>query len=238
MSEEKYNLENVDVDLFDQDLEYDLEIDEKVQNGELEQFLEIQYGTLTYENGEDQIWIAEHPDLPGCRAEGETEDEARENLKDVKYSWMYSRLKLGLEIPLPEKRLPEERLYSGKISLRIPSQLHALLAKKAKSDNISMNQELIFLISKGLGNVEEDIFKESLNKKLEKMDEKIESLIKINQSYSSLNKIIDNKKVEEKFFDPKDIFNLKDSTKKAKDNSVAKDILKEIFQKTISLNSH
>ncbi|UYO34734.1 type II toxin-antitoxin system HicB family antitoxin [Bacillus zhangzhouensis] len=230
MSEEKYNLENVDVNLFDQDLEYDHEIDEKVKNDELEQFLEIQYGTLTYENGEDQIWIAEHPDLPGCRAEGETEDEARENLKDVKYSWMYSRLELGLDIPLPEKRLPEERLYSGKISLRIPSQLHALVAKKAKSDNISMNQELIFLITKGLGNVEEVNFNELINEKLEKMDRKIESFLKINQI---------KKKSEENYFDfdLKNIFKFKDSTKRNKEKYVDMDILNEILPKDY-LNSH
>ncbi len=52
---------------------------------------------ITLERDEDGIWIAECPSIPGCVSQGETKDEAIENVKDA--------IKLCLEVRA-EKGLP------------------------------------------------------------------------------------------------------------------------------------
>lgn len=95
-------------------------------------------------------WVAEHPDLPGCVTHGNTKAEALANLVDAKMSWIHSALTLGEKIPSSNLRAEIEEC-SGKILLRIPKELHYRLLKKAKEDETSLNQELLFLISSALG---------------------------------------------------------------------------------------
>ena len=52
---------------------------------------------ITLERDEDGIWIAECPSIPGCVSQGETKDEAIDNVKDA--------IKLCLEVRA-EKGLP------------------------------------------------------------------------------------------------------------------------------------
>ncbi len=52
---------------------------------------------VTIERDEDGIWIVECPSIPGCVSQGETKDEAIENIKDA--------IKLCLEVRA-EKGLP------------------------------------------------------------------------------------------------------------------------------------
>lgn len=66
-------------------------------------------------------WLAEIPDLPGCMSDGETPQQAIENLEDAKIAWIETALKRGQDISLPEE---EVDYYSGKFTLRIPKTLH------------------------------------------------------------------------------------------------------------------
>jgi predicted RNase H-like HicB family nuclease len=52
-----------------------------------------------YERDEDQMIIACVPDAPGFFAQGETFEEARENLRDVVEGNVLLALQLGLTIP-------------------------------------------------------------------------------------------------------------------------------------------
>ncbi|MTI82329.1 MAG: type II toxin-antitoxin system HicB family antitoxin [Firmicutes bacterium] len=46
-------------------------------------------------------WLAEHPDLPGCKIHGSTQKEAIANLEEVKLSWIYAAMAEGRNIPKP-----------------------------------------------------------------------------------------------------------------------------------------
>jgi predicted RNase H-like HicB family nuclease len=83
----------------------------------------------------DGYWIAEHPELPGCKADGETTQEALSSLDISRGLWIESRLATGLEVPEPQEA-PE---YSGKFVLRIPKSLHRDLANEAEAEGVSLN---------------------------------------------------------------------------------------------------
>lgn len=77
--------------------------------------------------------------------DGETIEEALENLNETKKDWFEIYLKEGIEIKEPEEI--ETREYSGRLLLRIPKNLHRDLDNNAKQNDISLNQYLIYLLS-------------------------------------------------------------------------------------------
>jgi len=83
----------------------------------------------------DGYWIAEHPELPGCKADGETAQEALSSLDISRELWIESRLATGLEVPEPQ----EAPQYSGRFVLRIPKGLHRELANEAETEGVSLN---------------------------------------------------------------------------------------------------
>ena len=80
-------------------------------------------------------WIAEHPDLPGCQADGQTAQEAIASLEVSRELWIESSLATGNKVPEPA----ETPQYSGKLLLRIPKSLHRDLAVEAEADGVSLN---------------------------------------------------------------------------------------------------
>jgi len=52
---------------------------------------------------EEGMFFAEHPDLPGCLAQGDTADEAVAHLDEARKAWIGFRFEMGL--PIPECRL-------------------------------------------------------------------------------------------------------------------------------------
>jgi antitoxin HicB len=83
----------------------------------------------------DGYWIAEHPELPGCKADGETAQEALSSLDVSRELWIESRLATGLEVPEPQ----EAPQYSGRFVLRIPKSMHRELANEAEAEGVSLN---------------------------------------------------------------------------------------------------
>jgi predicted RNase H-like HicB family nuclease len=49
--------------------------------------------------GEDQYWIAECPSLPGCISQGQTREEALENIKEAIEGYIAALKDDGLNIP-------------------------------------------------------------------------------------------------------------------------------------------
>lgn len=94
----------------------------------------------------ESYWIAEHPDLKGCITHGETKQEALMNLDDAKQGWVYAKLCDGEEIPKPLSSETSKE-YSGKILIRIPRELHSDLITQAQLNGISLNQQILFLLS-------------------------------------------------------------------------------------------
>ncbi len=57
----------------------------------------------TVDGGE--VFLASHPELIGCMAQGETVEEAVQNLKEVTYEYALSLLEDRMPIPVPSSRL-------------------------------------------------------------------------------------------------------------------------------------
>ena len=54
---------------------------------------------------EDQAFVAEVPELPGCAADGSTRQEALANAETVIAEWLETARELGRAIPEPKGRL-------------------------------------------------------------------------------------------------------------------------------------
>ena len=63
------------------------------------------YKQNIYWSEEDNRFIVEVPELPGCMADGTTETEALKNAEQVISEWIETARILGREIPQPEGRL-------------------------------------------------------------------------------------------------------------------------------------
>jgi len=85
------------------------------------------------------------PDLPGCRSDGATPEEAIENGRDALKSW----LEVAREF---DDRLPEPfSAASGRFVQRVPRSLHAQLVAQAAAEGVSLNTLVVSLVSQGLG---------------------------------------------------------------------------------------
>ena len=152
----KINLAKVDKTLFNSIKN----VDEFIKVPENQEEIELQckpYESLAYPirmekttDSHGTYWIAEHPDLPGCITHGNSQEESLLNLDDAKKGWIYTAIIEGMPIPKPNTK-SEIQDCSGKILLRVPRELHFKLLQKAKEDDTSLNQELLFLISSALG---------------------------------------------------------------------------------------
>lgn len=96
---------------------------------------------------EDQGFIAEVPDLPGCSSFGATEAEAAAEAKDAIAAWTKAARKAGRSVPAPSAAEPLGH-YSGKFLVRVPRSLHARLARLAKTEGVSLNQYVAHRLSR------------------------------------------------------------------------------------------
>lgn len=63
------------------------------------------YEIILYWSIDDQAFIAEVPELPGCAADGATRQEALHNAEIVIEEWVETARELGRPIPEPKGRL-------------------------------------------------------------------------------------------------------------------------------------
>lgn len=109
----------------------------------LEYYLNLQYPVTLYPASEGG-YVAQIKDLLGCLTQGETLDETIENINEARELWIETAYESGDDIPLPST----EVTYSGKLLLRMPKSLHRRLAEQAEQENVSLNQYIVFLLSK------------------------------------------------------------------------------------------
>lgn len=65
----------------------------------------MRYEVILYWSEEDKAFIAEVPELPGCAADGETYQEAVQNVEVIMQEWIETAKELGRSIPEPKGRL-------------------------------------------------------------------------------------------------------------------------------------
>ena len=67
--------------------------------------MKIRYEMIIYWSTEDDAFIVEVPELPGCMADGENYQEAVQNAEIVIQEWIETAQELGRDIPTPKGRL-------------------------------------------------------------------------------------------------------------------------------------
>jgi predicted RNase H-like HicB family nuclease len=60
---------------------------------------------VTIERDEDGVWITECPSIPGCVSQGETKDEALENIKDAIKVCLEVRAEKGLPLTIETRQV-------------------------------------------------------------------------------------------------------------------------------------
>ncbi len=104
------------------------------------------YPIEVFWSDEDEGYIANLPDLPGCSAWGATEAEAIAQAHDASAAWIKAAKAAGRAIPEPTTPL-DEASYSGRFLMRVPRHLHAELARNAKRQGVSLNQYVLYLLA-------------------------------------------------------------------------------------------
>jgi predicted RNase H-like HicB family nuclease len=64
----------------------------------------VKYEVILYWSNEDEAFVAEVPELPGCMAHGGTQETALANAKEAIYLWLDTAKEFGDPIPEPKGR--------------------------------------------------------------------------------------------------------------------------------------
>jgi predicted RNase H-like HicB family nuclease len=65
----------------------------------------LKHEVIIYWSAEDEAFLAEVPELPGCMADGQTPEEALRNAHVVARQWIETARELGRAVPEPRGRL-------------------------------------------------------------------------------------------------------------------------------------
>ena len=63
------------------------------------------YEIILYWSAEDKAFIAEVPELPGCMAHGDTQEDALHRIQEAMNAWIEVAQETGRPIPEPRGRL-------------------------------------------------------------------------------------------------------------------------------------
>ena len=110
---------------------------------DLSYYMSLPYRIEIIKDPDENGYVAFIPELKGCITTGLTEEDALENLKDAKDTWLSSAI--DNEDPIPEPDITKE--YSGEFKLRMPKSLHRILMLNAREEGVSMNQYCVMLLS-------------------------------------------------------------------------------------------
>jgi antitoxin HicB len=137
----------------------------KEQKG-IEYYMGLPYSILLHEveDESEKYWIAEVPELPGCKSHGSTVEEAVNSVKEAKKDWILNSLKSEEEVPIPIER----DKYSGKLLVRMSHSLHKSLAVMADAEKLSLNQLIVTILAKEVGRLNV----------LNRVEDKVDSLLK------------------------------------------------------------
>lgn len=99
----------------------------------------MKYAIVISYSQEDDGDIATVPELPGCSAFGDTEEEAIGEVKVAASLWLSAARKAGRKVPEPIL----EKKFKGRFPLRIPEDLRRRLELEAKRRGVSLNELIL-----------------------------------------------------------------------------------------------
>lgn len=106
------------------------------------------YRLEVYRDPEDDTWVAEVPDLPGCAAATEDPRDLMATVDDAIRSWIEGAESSGRAVP-PPTRVDED--YSGRFLLRLTKTMHRQLADRARREGVSLNTLCGTALAESLG---------------------------------------------------------------------------------------
>jgi antitoxin HicB len=115
-----------------------------------EQLLKLPYHIVLVRDAEgddERRWTARVQELPGCEARERTSEEAARAIWHAMEQWLDAALQRGADIPEP--RHPST--HSGRLLLRIPQDLHSEMARRAESEDVSLNGYITSLLAGTVG---------------------------------------------------------------------------------------
>ena len=118
-------------------------------NKNLNYYMNLPYKVDIIPESNNEGYTAVIPDLPGCVTSADTIENLWIMLKEAKELWFEIAIEDGEFIPEPSPIETEE--YSGKFVARLPKSLHRQLALRAESENTSLNQLVVMILSEGMG---------------------------------------------------------------------------------------
>ena len=98
------------------------------------------YEIIIYWSREDEAFIAEVPELPGCMADGKTCQEALSNAETVIQEWIETAAELGRPVPEPGRK--------RRIGLDMPDDLLSSVAAEAGRREKSVSEWIIDMCRK------------------------------------------------------------------------------------------
>jgi len=110
-------------------------------------YLTKPYARVLTPDAEYGGYTAEILEFPGCVTEGDTPDEALENLEAAAEGWIEAALSMGQDIPEPS----DAQGYGGRVALRLPRSLHRRAMQLAERDGTSLNQFLVAAVAERVG---------------------------------------------------------------------------------------
>jgi antitoxin HicB len=102
--------------------------------------------TITVARNGAAAWVANVEELPGCTAREESPEKATESVRRAMRAWIETALDEGREIPAPRA----QQSFSGRLLLRMPSELHGELSAAAEREGTSLNQFIVAALGRSL----------------------------------------------------------------------------------------
>lgn len=113
---------------------------------EVKDYMELPYNYIIQKINDEsgEYFYARVLELDGCQSDGDTFDEAYENLREAMEGYIETKLANGFDVPKPQTA----ESFSGKFVVRIPKTLHQSLAIEAEREGVSLNQYALYKLSK------------------------------------------------------------------------------------------
>ncbi len=112
-----------------------------------DEYLKEPYSRVLFPDEESGTYTAVILEFPGCIAQGDTPQEAYDNLENAAKEWIEAALSLKQEIPSPSQSLS----FGGRILLRLPKSLHRQLTLIAEREGVSLNQLIVSALAEKVG---------------------------------------------------------------------------------------
>ena len=114
-------------------------------NADVNDYLNLPYNIILRHVNDDSgsYFYAKVQELDGCMSDGETIEDAYNNIREAMEGWIETKLDAGFDVPVPMNI--ED--YSGRFIVRIPKSLHARLALDAEKEGVSLNQYALYKLS-------------------------------------------------------------------------------------------